>query len=107
MQRLALERGEPGLSLQWLQELNAWLDLLDGTKPGMPIDAFHKEPIREALASGGAFKTAIRDFKDDAVLDTSWPKRTLVVDGELFVVVFGRVLDVLLRNMKEGTRVRL
>jgi len=107
VQRFALESGGPGLSLQWLEELYDLLDTWDGTKPGMPIDDSHDEPIREAFPSGNAFKNAIRDDVDDAVLDAGWLKSTLVVDGQRFVVVFRPVLDVILRMLKEGTRVRL
>jgi len=107
LQRFALKSGGPGLSLQWLEELYDLLDVWDGTKPGMPIDARHNEPIRDAFNTYNAFKDAVRDEVDDAVLGAGWMKVTLVVDGERFVALFRPVLQVILSMLEEGKEVRL
>jgi len=49
LQRFSLKSGGQGLSLQWLEELYDLLDVWDGTKPGMPIDARHNGPILDAF----------------------------------------------------------
>lgn len=106
VERFALRSGGPGLSLQWLEGLYDLLDTWDGTKPGMPIDDKHKDPIRKSFKSVNAFKDGVRDDVDDAVLGAGWLKCTLVVDGESFVALFRPVLEVVLRMLKAGKRVR-
>jgi len=107
VQRFALKSGGAGLSLKWLEELFDLLDTWDGSKPGMPIDDLHEQPIRQAFKSRNAFKDAVRDDVDDAVLDAGWMKCTLVLDGERFEALFRPVLRVILDMLKAGTKVQL
>jgi len=107
VEHFALKSGGAGLSLQWLEELFDLLDTWDGTKPGMPIDDHHNQPIRQAFNSRNAFKDAVRDDVDDAVLNAGWMKCTLVVDGERFVALFRPVLEVVLGMLRAGKKVQL
>ena len=107
LQRFALQSGGAGLSLQWLEGLYDLMDTWDGTKPGMPIDDKHKQPIRDAFGSVNAFKDSMRDDVDDAALGAGWKKCTLVVDGERYVALFRPVLDVVLGMLNAGKTVRL
>lgn len=107
VQRFALKSGGAGVSLQWLQELFDLLDTWDGTKPGMPIDDLHEQPIRKAFNSCNAFKDAVRDDVDDAVLEAGWMKCTLVIDGERFTALFRPVLRVVLDMLRAGKKVQL
>jgi len=106
VQRCELKCGGAGLSLQGLQELFDLLDTWDGSKPGMPIHDQFEQPIRKLFNSGKAFKDALRDDVDDAVLGAGWMKCTLVLDGERFVALFRPVLQVVLGMLKAGKKVQ-
>jgi len=107
LERFALTSGGPGLSMQWLEELYDLLDVWDGTKPGMPVDTQHNQPIRDAFNTKNAFKDAVSDDVDAAALGAGWLKVTLVADGERFSALFRPVLQVILSMLKEGKEVRL
>jgi len=107
LQRFSLKSGGQGLSLQWLEELYDLLDVCDGTKPGMPIDARHNGPILDAFNTYNSFKDAVHDEVDDVALGAGWMRVMLVVDGESFVALFRPVLQVILAMLKAGKEVRL
>jgi len=107
VERFALECGGAGLSLEGIEKLWDLLDTWDGTKPGMPMDDGHNKSLRDSFNSVNAFKDAIRDDVDDAVLGTGWLKCPLVVDGLKCVVFFRPVLEVILGMLRRGGDVRL
>jgi len=107
LERFALTSGGPGLSLQWLEELSDLFDVWDGTKPGMPVDSQHNQPIRDAFTTKKAFKDAVSDDVDAAALGAGWLKDTLVADGEQLSALFRPILQVILSMLKEGKEVRL
>lgn len=105
--RLALECGGGGLSLDMIEKLWELLDTWDGTRSGMSIDGGHGDSIRDTFNSVNAMKDAIRDDVDDAVLGAGWLKCTLRVDGMQHMVYFRPVLQVVLQMLKNGKEVRL
>lgn len=85
-------------------------DLLDnwyGTKPGMPTDAGHHRKLRDVFKSSNAFKTAVRDDVDEALLEVGWRKITLEQNGDVFEAYFRPVLDVVMRIIAESGSVQL
>lgn len=99
--------GGAGLTLAEQDELYNLLDIWEGTKPGMPVDAGHDAKLRDIFKSSNAFKNAFRDDIDAALLDTGWRKCTMVQNGDTLTGVFLPVLDVILKEVCEGQNVRL
>eukprot|EP00170_Pyropia_yezoensis_P000464 contig_2464_g465 len=96
-----------GLTEAEQEDLYDLLDIWDGTKPGMPTDAGHHRKLRDVFKSSNAFKTAVRDDVDEALLEVGWRKITLEQNGDVFEAYFRPVLDVVMRIIAESGSVQL
>lgn len=96
-----------GLTEAEQEDLYDLLDIWDGTKPGMPTDAGHHRKLRDVFKSSNAFKTAVRDDVDEALLEVGWRKITLEQNGDVFEAYFRPVLDVVMRMIAESGSVQL
>lgn len=99
--------GGAGLTLAEQDELYNLLDIWEGTKPGMPVDAGHNVKLRDVFKSSNAFKNALRDDIDAALIDTGWRKCTMVQNGDTLTGFFVPVLDVILKEVCSGKNVKL
>lgn len=106
LERFALQCGGAGLSLEWQERLYDLLDTWDGTKPGMPHDHGHQQRLRDAFPSANAFKDAIRDDVDDAVLEDGWRKCVMDLDGLSVTTFLCPALDVLLAALRDANEVQ-
>lgn len=104
--RFALQCGGAGLSLDDQADLYNLLDVWGGTKPGMPVDHGATQTLRDAFRSANAFKKALRDEVDDAVLGAGWRKCALEEDKLKFDVFFRPALDVVLDMMRTAKDVK-
>jgi len=102
VQKFALESGGGVMSLEGLEKLWDLLDTWDGTKPGMAVDERHKDTLRDKFNTVNAFKDAVHDDADDAVLGAGLLRCPLLVDGQMYVTSFRPVLEVLLDMLKRG-----
>lgn len=82
------------------------MDTWDGTKPGMPHDHGHQQALRDAFPSANAFKDAIRDDLDDAVLEEGWRKCVMDPDGLSVTTFLCPALDVLLAALQDAKEVQ-
>ncbi|KAK1866878.1 hypothetical protein I4F81_009390 [Pyropia yezoensis] len=103
LQRFALTCGEgAGLTGAEQERLYDLLDIWDGTKPGMPVDAGHNLNLRDVFKSPNAFKNALRDDVDAALLAAGWRKVTLEQNGDTFHAFFRSVLDVIMALIRDS-----
>lgn len=108
LQRFCLTvAGGAGLTLAEQEELYNLLGVWEGTKPGMPVDAGHNTKLRDIFESANAFKNALRDDIDAAILNAGWRKCTMRQSGDTFTGFFKPVLDVVLKMVAEGKNVQL
>lgn len=108
LERFSLECcGGSGLTIDDQARLYNLLDIWDGTQPGMPIDDGHDQKLRDVFPTCNAFKTAIRDDIDSAVVDAGWRKVVLVEDGMEMVAYFRSALHVVLRLLQAATDIKL
>lgn len=108
LERFSLECcGGSGLTINDQARLYNLLDIWDGTQPGMPIDDGHDQKLRDVFPSCNAFKTAIRDDIDSAVIDAGWRKVVLVEDGMELVAYFRSALHVVLRLLHAASDIKL
>lgn len=89
------------------EELYNLLDVWEGKKPGMPVDAGHSTKLRNTFNSANAFKNALRDDVDAALLNAGWRKRTMHQSGDTLTGFFQSVLDVIMKMVSKGKCVRL
>lgn len=102
LERFTLECGGSGLTLEDQERLYNLLDVWDGTDPDMPIDDGHNTQLRETFHTCNAFKNAVRDDVDDAVLEAGWRKVVLKERGMELVAYFRSALDVVLRALRKA-----
>lgn len=108
VERFALEScGGSGLTLDDQTRLYNLLDIWDGTQPGMPVDDGHGHKLRHSFPTCNAFKTAIKDDIDSAVVDAGWRKVVLLEDGMELVAYFRSALDVVLRMLHAAEDIQL
>lgn len=100
LSRFALRCGGAGLSLDDQAELYKLLDVWGNTMPGMPVDHGATQTLRDVFPSANAFKNALRDDVDDAVLGAGWRKCALEEDSLKFDVFFRPALDVVMNMMR-------
>lgn len=91
-----------GMSVDEQNQLYTLLDIWDGTKPGMPQDSGHAQTLREAFPSVTAFKDAMRDDVDEAVLEAGWRKCALERNGETYQAFFRPVLNAILDQVRSA-----
>lgn len=107
LQRFALKCGDrAGLTAADQERLYDLIDIWEGTKPGMPVDVGHNEKLRDVFKSSSAFKNALRDDVDAALLEASWRKVALEQNGDTLHAFFRPVLDVVLSMMEESRDVQ-
>lgn len=82
------------------------MDIWDRTKPGMPTHDDDQRTLREVLPSSNAFKDAIRDDVDDALLDGGWCKCTMDVNGVSVTSYRCSGLDAMLGALRDAKEVR-
>lgn len=108
LQRFTLTAGGgAGLTLDDQARLYELLDIWEGTRPGMPVDDGHEQTLREAFPTCNAFKDAVRDDIDGAVLDAGWRKIAIVEDSLELVAYFRSALEVILRVLRTAKTLRL
>lgn len=73
----------------------------------MPIADGHDQKLRDVFPTCNAFKTAIRDDIDSAVVNAGWRKVVLVEDGMEMVAYFRSALHVVLRLLQAATNIEL
>jgi len=84
LQTFALAGRPGGFSLSEQEGLYVLLDVWDRTKPGMVVDAGHNKTLRGSMRTVNAFKDALRDDVDDAVLEKGWRKCKLEEGGIVY-----------------------
>eukprot|EP00170_Pyropia_yezoensis_P001151 contig_5175_g1155 len=89
------------------EELYNLLDVWEGTKPGMPVDAGHSTKLRNTFKSANAFKNALRDDVDASLLSAGWRKCTMHQNRDTLTGFFQPVLDVIMKMVSKGKCVRL
>ena len=104
LQRFVLKTGRGGLSLQDQEELYTLLGTWDGSRPGLALDAHDTRTMREVFGGVTAFKQAIADDLDAAVVAAGWRKVNLVENGMTYRAYYRPVLDVVLALL-DGQRV--
>ena len=101
LQQFVLQVGGAGLSEKDQEFLFDFQDVWDGTKAGMAEDAGHHRTLRYTFPSVKAFKNALRDDLDAAVLDAGWYKVKLVEGGVAYEAYFRDVLQVIRALIKK------
>lgn len=94
--------GGAGLTAEEQDQLYDLLDTWDRTKPGMVVDAGHGHNLRDVFKTLNAFKNALRDDEDAAVLRAGWRKCELTQNGDTFTAFFRPVLDVIMGLARES-----
>jgi len=107
LQTFALTGRPGGFSLSEQEGLYDLLDVWDRTKPGMVVDAGHNKTLRDSMRTVNAFKDALRDDVDDAVLEEGWRKCKLEEGGIVYEAYFRSVLEVALKMLRDGQGVKL
>jgi len=107
MQEFLLKGRPGGFSLREQEEFFKFMDKWDRTMPGMVIDDGHFQTMRDAFGTVNGFKDAVRDDIDDAVLEEAWYTCKLEEGGIVYEAYFRSVLEVALKMLKEGERVKL
>lgn len=99
--------GGDGLTIAEQEQLFDLIDIWEGTKPGMPIDAGHERKLRDIFKSANTFKNALRDDLDAAVIDEGWRQCTMLQNGDTVTEFFRPVLDVVLDLIRESKHLML
>jgi len=92
LQQFVLEVGGAGLTLAEQDRLLDFLNVWEGTKPGVPKDASHSKILRDSFDSASAFRSALADDLDVAVNHAGWKMVVLTESGVEFEAYFRSVI---------------
>lgn len=96
-----------GLSAAGKNQLFNLLDVWCRTKPGMPVDDGHNEELRDRFKTPHAFRKALADDLDEAVLSEGWLSCNLREFGVDHEGYYRPCLPVIVSAASSGTRVHL
>jgi len=100
IQRFTLQTGNGGLSQGGQEALYHLISVLEGTKEGMPIDEGQDVPVTDTFKSAEAFKQAVEDDLDEAVLKAGWRSCAMEEDGVTVKAYFRPALDLILALLR-------
>jgi len=103
IERFALQTSRGGLSQRELDALYDLISVIEGTKEGMPHDEGQDVPVTHTFQSAEAFKKAVSDDLDDAVLQAGWRSCAMEEGGVKFKAFFRPALDLILALLRTRT----